>query len=97
MFPCSNGATLIFEHKIDPNNQMATYLLINKNNEMIPFSFGRVHCRIKENGQMVTKVIHSGLGVFAKTLDAYLSVIGSDLHLNKLSEEELDNQKTLVQ
>jgi hypothetical protein len=40
-----------------------------------------------ENGQMVTKVIQSGLGAFAKTLEGYLTGIGIDYHLNKM----LDN------
>lgn len=97
VLPCSNNATLILKYKPDQNNQMSTYLLINKNNRTIPFRFGTMQCRIKENGQMVTKVIQSGLGAFVKILDAYWSGIGSDLHLNKLSEEELENQETTCQ
>ena len=89
VLPCSNDATLIFEYKLDQNNQMSAYLVIDKNNETIPFRFGTHQFRAKENGQMVTKVLQSGLGAFTKTMEAYLSGIGADLHLSKLSEEEL--------
>jgi hypothetical protein len=33
---------------------------------------------------MVTKVIQSGLGAFVKTVEGYLTGIGTDLHLSKL-------------
>lgn len=36
----SNNTALIFESKPDQNNQMTTYLLINKNNETIIFRLG---------------------------------------------------------
>lgn len=88
---CNNNSTLVFEYKPDPNNQMNAYLTINKNNMTIPFKFSTNQYKVNENGQMVTKVIQSGLGVFAKTLEAYLMGIGADLHLSKLTEEELDN------
>lgn len=97
VLPCSNNATLIFEYKPDQNNQMSVNLFIKKNNKTIPFRFGTIQCLVKENGQMVTKIIQSGLGAFVKTLEAYLSAIGSDLHLNKLSEEEFNNQEMPVQ
>lgn len=91
VLPCSNNVTLIFECKPDENNQMTACLVIDKNNGTIPHRFGTMQYRVKENGQMVTKVIQSGLGVFAKTLDAYLTGIGADLHLNKFSEDEINN------
>jgi hypothetical protein len=89
--PCLNNAALIFEHKPDENNQMATYLVINKNNEMIPFRFATHEYKIVENGQMTNKLVQTGLGVFVSILDGYLTGIGADLHLSKLSEEELNN------
>lgn len=92
VLPCSNNTVLILEHKPDQDNQMSTYLLISKNNRMIPLRFGTIQYRVKENGQMVTKVIQSGLGGFVKTLEAYLTGIGANLHLNKLSEEDLEMQ-----
>lgn len=75
---------------------MSAYLVIDKNGETILFRFGIHQYKVKQNGQMVTKVIQSGLGVFVKTLNAYLTGIGTDLHLNKLSEEEFDDQLTLL-
>lgn len=92
VLPCSNQATLIFEYKLDQNNQMSAYLLINKNNSTMTFRFGTMQYKVKENGQVITKVVQSGLGAFAETLDGYLTGIGADLHLNKFSKEDLDNQ-----
>lgn len=92
VFPYSNNATLIFENKLDQDNQMGAYLLINKNNGTMNFRFGTMQYRVRENGQVITTVIQSGLGAFVKTLEAYLTRIGTDLHLNKLSEEDFDNQ-----
>jgi len=83
---CSNNATLTFEYKLDQNNQMRAYLVIAKNNEVYPFLFPIHQYQVKENGQTITKVIQSGLGVFAKTLDGYLTGIGADNHLSKLPE-----------
>lgn len=90
---CSNNTTLLFEYKPDENNQMASYLVINKNNQTIPFRFLTHQFQVRENGRWVTKVVQSGLGVFAKVLNGYLTGIGADLHLSKLTEEELDNQQ----
>lgn len=92
VLPCSNNTVLILEHKRDQDNQMSAYLLFNKNNRTIPLRFGTMQYRVKENGQMITKIIQSGLGVFVKTLEAYLTGIGANLHLNKLSEEYLEMQ-----
>lgn len=97
VLPCGNNVALILECKPDQDNQMSTYLLISKNNRMIPLRFGTIQYRVKEHGQMVTKVIQSGLGGFVKTLEAYLTGIGANLHLNKLSEEEHENQETTCQ
>lgn len=94
VLPCSNNATLIFEYKLEQDNQMSAYLLINKNNGTMTFRFGTMQYKVRENGQVITKVIQSGLGAFVKTLEAYLTGIGSDLHLNKLSEEDLYTLET---
>lgn len=96
VLPCSNNTTLIFDYLPEQNNQMTAYLVIDKNGVTIPFRFAVHQFKVKENGQMVTKIIQSGLGVFAMTLEAYLTDIGADLHLSKLSEEVLDNQETLL-
>jgi hypothetical protein len=91
--PCSNNAALLFEYKPDQSGQMSAYLTVNKNNEMIPFRFSTHPYRVNIDGNMVTKVRQAGLGAFAMTLESYLKGIGADLHLNKLTEEELDDQQ----
>lgn len=95
---CNNNTTLIFEYKPDQYNQMGSCLTINKNNEMISFKFKTHIYRVKENGQMITKIIQSGLGALAKTLDGYLTGINADGHLNKLLDdlESLQNENQQV-
>ena len=85
--PCGNGAALILERKMGQTGQMETYLVISKNNVTIPFRFNTHQMQVKENGQMVTKTIESGLGAFLKTLDGYLTGINADRHLNKLTDD----------
>lgn len=100
VYPCLNGTTLFFEYKPDQNNQMNAYLVINKNNETIPFRFSTHQVQIKDNGQIVTKVIQSGLGNFAMILEAYLQGVGADIHLNKLGDElekyQLHDQQAFI-
>jgi hypothetical protein len=86
VLPC-NKADLILACKREQDDQMAVYLTIEKNNQSISFRFKTQQVQVKENGQMVTKVIQSGLGAFAKTIEGYLTGIGADIHLSKL----LDN------
>ncbi|MDR1334534.1 MAG: hypothetical protein LBJ71_04935 [Holosporaceae bacterium] len=81
-----NKAALILECKSDQGNQMAAYLVIEKNNQSIPFKFITHTVQVKENGQTVTKVVQSGLGAFAKTIEGYLIDIGASLHLSKLPD-----------
>jgi len=87
MFTRVNGATLTFEYKPDENNQMTAYLVIDKNNLVIPFRFSTHTYQVKENGQMVTKIMQSGLIAFVKVLEGYLTGVGSDNHVNKLGDE----------
>jgi hypothetical protein len=91
VLPC-NKAALIFEYKSDQDNQMAAYLTIEKNNQSIPFKFKTQQVQIKEHGQTATKVIQSGLGAFAMTVEGYLINIGADLHLSKLPDN-LENSQ----
>lgn len=95
---CNNNTTLILEYKPDQYNQMDSYLTINKNNETISFKFKTHIYRVKENGQMITKIIQSGLGAFVKTLDGYLTGINADGHLNKIADdlENLQNEDQQV-
>jgi hypothetical protein len=85
VLPC-NKAALIFEYKPEQDNYMAAYLTIEKNDQSIPFRFKTQQVKVQQNGQMVTKVIQSGLGAFTKTVEGYLISIGADRHLSKLPE-----------
>lgn len=87
MLPCNNGATLTLECKREQENQMAAYLILNKNNQTHSFKFPTHTFQVKKDGQVITEVIQSGLITFAKTLNGYLSGIGTDLHLSKLPDE----------
>jgi hypothetical protein len=81
--PCYNAA-LIFEYKREQNNQMSAYLTIEKNDQSISFRFRTHQVKVKENGQVVTKVVQSGLVAFVKTLESYLTGTGISFHLNKM-------------
>jgi hypothetical protein len=59
---------------------MEAYLVISKSNEVIPFRFSTYQYKVKEKGQIVTKVARTGLLVFAKALEGYLEGIGVDLN-----------------
>lgn len=85
--PCLAGATLTLERKIGPTGKMETIFSITKNNVTIPFRFQTIEYKAKENGQIVDKVIESGLGAFMKTIEGYLTGINADRHLNKLTED----------
>ena len=87
---CGKNASLLFEYKPDENNQMTAYLTINKNNETIPFKFPTHEYKVKENGQVVTKVVQHGLAAFVSVLDGYLTGVGADNHLSKLPDEILN-------
>jgi hypothetical protein len=91
VLPC-NKAALIFEYKSDQDNQMAAYLTIEKNNQSILFKFKTHQVQDNENGQMITRVIQSGLGAFAMMLEGYLTGIGADLHLSKLPDNFENSQ-----
>lgn len=85
--PCLAGATLNLERKIGASGEMETVFSITKNNVTIPFRFQTIKYKAKENGQIVDKVIESGLGAFMKTIEGYLNGINADRHLNKLTED----------
>jgi len=84
---CASGATLILDRKPGQDNQMETLFVISKNNETIPFKFSTQSVQVKENNQMVTKIIECGLGTFAKTINGYLEGINSDRHLDKYTDD----------
>ena len=80
--PCNDGM-LILERKMD-NGEFATFLVLTKNNTTIPFKFNTKI--IKVNGSN-DEVIESGLGVFLKTIEGYLTGINADRHLDKLTDD----------
>ena len=94
---CNNNTTLILEYKPDEDNQMSAYLVINKNNDTIKFKFKIYQYQEWEEGQVVTKIIQAGLGLFLKVLEAYLIGTGANNHLNKLSEEFLESHEIYEQ
>lgn len=85
--PCSGNATLLFDRKPGQNGQMETTFTINKNNVMISFLFQTIAQQVTINGQSSTKIIETGLGVFMKTIEGYLTGINADRHLDKLTDE----------
>lgn len=84
--PCIGGS-LTLERKMGMDGMMETIFSISKNNVTIPFKFATIQLQVKENGQVVTKQIEVGLGVFVKTIDGYLTGINAERHLNKLTDD----------
>lgn len=84
---CNNGVRIVFERKLDQNNQMASWLTIEKNGAMIPFKFETKTIQMTRNGQNMTKIIETGVGVLKKTIEGYLTGINSERHLNKLTDD----------
>ena len=66
---CLNNVSLVLERKPGQGGQMETTLTIIKNNITIPFKFNTHQAQVTENGQMFTKIIDSGLGAFALTVE----------------------------
>ncbi len=94
--PCGSGASLKLERKLNSNGQYETILSITKNNRKIDFKFNVIQKQVKENNQIVTKTIESGLGALVKTIDGYLTGINADRHLDKLTDDyvkSLDQNK----
>lgn len=85
--PCSGNAILILDRKPGQTGQMETSFSISKNNVMIPFVFQTITRQVTINGQPTTEVVETGLGVFMKTIEGYLTGINADRHLDKLTDE----------
>jgi hypothetical protein len=90
---CAGGASLTIERKPGQNGQMETWFAITKNNITIPFKFNTLQIQVKENGQMATKTVESGLGALVKTLDGYLTGINADRHLDKLTDDYVKSKE----
>lgn len=91
--PCAAGASLNLERKLSQNGTMETIFSISKNGVSIPYRFPTIAMQVKENGQIVTKTIESGLGAFNKTIEGYLTGINSDRHLDKLTDDYIKAQE----
>ena len=83
--PCV-GASITLERKLGLSGPETVFSL-TKNNVNIPFRFQTIQQQIKENGNVVTKIIESGVGAFMKTIEGYLTGVNADRHLDKLTEE----------
>jgi len=92
--PCAGGTSLALERTHGQTGQMETFLSINKNNESITFKFNIIEVQVKENNQMVVKVIEAGLGAFAKILEGYLEGINANAHLDKFGDDLEEYQKS---
>jgi hypothetical protein len=86
VIPCTE-ASLVFERRPGQNGQMETLLIIQKNNETIPFRFKATSYQTRENGQNTNKTVEHGLIAFAMTLNGYLTGINADRHLNKMTDD----------
>ena len=83
----SNNCSLILEYRPDENSPAGAFLTINKNNEAVSFQFPIGSYEVIDNGERITKVIQSGLGVFAMTIYGYLTGLGAGNHLSKLPDD----------
>jgi hypothetical protein len=84
--PCSRGASLNFEYKLDVNNQMSAFLTIDKDNKKILFRFPTTEYDEKIDGQNVTSVMQTGLGIFAMILGCYIAGIAANESIIKNNE-----------
>ena len=94
---CNKQATLTFELKPDQSGEMRSYLTLSKNGEQIQFLFSVQKCCITgSDGKREIQVLHTGLGVFAMTLEGYLSAVGASNHLGKLTDAELGDPQAVM-
>ena len=83
--PCV-GATITLERKLGLNGPETVFSL-TKNNVTIPFKFATGTMQVKENGQVITKQIESGVGNFMEVIFGYLTGVNSDRHLDKMTDD----------
>ena len=75
---CNNNTRLHFECVADDRGSTKVFLTIEKNRDRIPFAFKISECRILKNGREQVEYIQSGLIVFSKILEAYLTAIANE-------------------
>jgi len=83
LIECNNQTTLVFEY----DAEKATFS-IEKVREKIVFEFAVHQYQMKEEGQIVTKTIQSGLLAFSEVLQAYLTAVGADRQHEQQQEAE---------
>ena len=97
VLPCTSGATLCLKYEREQDHQMATYLIIDKNNQKFSFKFPTHTFEMKKNGQIATRIIQPGLTNFVSILEGFLSGIGLDIiHWKKLSDAQDTPQGTYM-
>lgn len=84
--PCNRDAMIVFEY--DPGQ---AYLSIEKNGSRIRFEFTIQRYLQKINGDVDVRVVQSGLIVFMKVLEAYLTGISADRQVGNIPEERFDD------
>jgi len=89
LIQCNNQTILRFEY--DENKAI---LIIEKDGERIIFEFAVHQYRVKENGQVVTKIIQAGLLAFSEVLYAYLTAIGEDVQHEPQPETEFSESQS---
>lgn len=75
---CNNQTTLTFECEPNRDRQLQAYLTIEKNRQSTPFMFEIRPCKINENGREHIEFVQTGLIVFSKALEAYLTGIAAE-------------------
>ena len=70
---CKNNASLTFMYKPDEENIMSVYLVIDKNNETIPFKFKARIEQVKVGDNWVTRIVHITLIEFVQILEEYIA------------------------
>jgi hypothetical protein len=84
--PCMQGASLTLEKKLGANGP-ETFFTISKNGKIVSFRFETHQSVVEENGQMIPKIIETGLIAFVKTINSYLEGTNTDRHLDKFTDD----------
>jgi hypothetical protein len=85
---CNGGIKITFERKAEANGTMVHWLNVARDNgPAVQFRFNTTTFMSKQNGQLVQVTTEARLHQFRDILQAYLSGINSDLHLNKWTED----------
>jgi hypothetical protein len=85
---CNNHTYLHFECMADDRGSNRVAIIIEKNRDRIPFTFKISECRILKNGREQMEHIQSGLIVFTKVLEAYLTAIANERQFSVCYDDE---------